>query len=432
MVTLTAEAHAIPTSLSDEVWNSLISSDWRRSPRLIRPASPQPLIELASLYRALADIAAVVAQGPARALVAIDGQARYEDSARHLPRASDRTWEGFRQRIRSEFPGREFQIYVTDGLQAYAPSVWRRSRDFLWPLLRRVGLPPGGIGIECFSGSYKTTESGIHRDSADNFSFVLEGTKRMMFWPAETFEITDGSGYRSHHKSGIKDVAAYRQTAITIDAEPGDIIYWPHDYWHVATSESLQWTTTVNLAMWWRTPASLIIRPAIEQLLDALPCPALETNDRPIPKPLAAGALPASIRSALTETRQALRSGAVHKAVRDSWQRMASSGGFIVPPRRMERQSLENADLVQGDPEHPILVAADGRARLNIVSNGYVFDVPASNSVHALVKRLNQGHVVQVGSLLNGLTRTKVGFGQAKARLLLEHLEAVHAINRAK
>jgi 50S ribosomal protein L16 3-hydroxylase len=429
-VRLTAKAHAVSMSLSDEVWSSLISSEWRRSPRLIRRACPRPLIELASLYRALAEIAADEAQGPSKALVAIDGQAQYENSAPHLPRASDRTWKGFRQRIRAELPNRQFQLYLTDGLQAYAPSVWRRSRDFLWPLLRRVGIPLGGIGIECFSGSYQTTESGIHRDSADNFSFVLEGTKRMMFWPADTFEITDGTGYRSHHKSGIKDAAAYRRTAITIDAEPGDVIYWPHHYWHVATSESLEWTTTINLAMWWETPAALIIRPAIDRVLDALSHQAPPAHEGQITECLDASALPASINAALAETRQALRSSVVDEAVRDSWRRVASSGGFIVPPKPKERQPLEDSDLVQGDPEHPILVASVGRARLNVVSNGYVFDVPASNSVHALLRRVNRGDVVQIGRLLNGLPRTKVGFGQAKARLLLEHLEAVHAINR--
>jgi hypothetical protein len=99
--------------------------------------------------------------------------------------------------------------------------------DFLDPLFRKTGVPAKEVGLELFLGSYSKTPFGPHLDTADVFCVPVVGPKTFRFWKKNVF----GKPYRTH---GPYDYSANLAGSFTITAHPGEIIYWPSEYWHTA------------------------------------------------------------------------------------------------------------------------------------------------------------------------------------------------------
>jgi hypothetical protein len=142
--------------------------------------------------------------------------------------------------------GGEPWMYACYGVQHYAPTLWVSALDFLRAYYQSYGLPTGHADIDIFFGGYDRTPHGIHRDPADNFSFVIAGQKRMLFWPPESFEAFDVA--RNGH-IGLHAWESYAESAIIVDAEPGDVIFWPKEYWHIAVAQSGE-ALTMNIALY--------------------------------------------------------------------------------------------------------------------------------------------------------------------------------------
>jgi 50S ribosomal protein L16 3-hydroxylase len=420
-------------SFPDDTWRAFLATDWRRTPRLFKRAADS-VTTTEDLFDTLCELAdderGQLARS--RALVSIQQRPQAPGDVTFLPCRDDGSWQGFRARIANQRPGQDYQLYVTDGLQRYCAAIWRRSRDFLAPLFECVGLPAGGVGIECFSGSYEVTQTGIHLDSADNFSFVIEGRKRMLFWPPDAFRARETNVYRSHQKSGISDYRAHQHSAIAIDAEAGDIIYWPQQYWHVAVSEAREWATTVNLAMWWTSPASLLLKKAVDRVLDSVDDISPESIDAPMRDVVAtARSLPRSMVATLDEYRDVIASSTMDEAVQAAWSSLVTSGGFLVAPRPGVRRALGDGDQLCVDPRHPVVTIPLDDQRMDVVASGHVVETPAAPALVRLIADLNRGELLSVGAALQAFAAGSDP-DRDQVRALLEHLESIQAVRRVE
>src|SRR5436853_158779 len=83
-------------------------------------------------------------------------------------------------------------LSVPNAFQALHEGIWRRSLGFLEGLYGEVGIPYGGALIDLITGSYTRSFLGFHKDDQDVFTFVIEGNKRLVAWPFETFRDVAG------------------------------------------------------------------------------------------------------------------------------------------------------------------------------------------------------------------------------------------------
>jgi 50S ribosomal protein L16 3-hydroxylase len=164
---------------------------------------------------------------------------------------SDRTFEGYLERIQKKLHGGEFGIVINQ-FQALDPHIFAGACDFLSTIFQKTGIPPGGASMEFFCGNYRLTPFGVHKDEQEVITFVLSGTKRFLLWPFDTLRKVIGAPKSARERAFLPrrkiDITAYRKEALVIEGNPGDLLYWPKEWWHVAESDGSV-TTTLSLGI---------------------------------------------------------------------------------------------------------------------------------------------------------------------------------------
>ena len=144
---------------------------------------------------------------------------------RHWLSGADVDCHGYCARIEKRLHGREY-VLVASGLQVNF-ELWTALSRFLRGLFAITGIPPYTVEADSFLGNYHSTVFGIHRDKVGVLMSVVEGYKRMRFWLPD--ELTPADATRRRHRYG-----SLLPRALTIEARPGDLVYWPANFWHVA------------------------------------------------------------------------------------------------------------------------------------------------------------------------------------------------------
>jgi len=111
-------------------------------------------------------------------------------------------------------------------------------------------VPPAGASFEVFAGAYRRGAFGVHKDDQDVITFVTEGRKRFRLWPYERFagraEVPAGSQLK---QVGLTLAAGEElDGSIVVEGEPGDVFFWPAEWWHVAESDG-EMCTSVGVGL---------------------------------------------------------------------------------------------------------------------------------------------------------------------------------------
>lgn len=326
-----------------------------------------------------------------------------------LPSDADASVDAFCERVHRADPA-DWYLYVTDGVQRYSPLVWHRVTEILRSIIERTGeIPPGGFMLDLFLGRYDRTPSGIHRDDADTLAFVMHGTKRLYFWPREQFQNHDRwvNPARTHYQTGIWDYEKHLDSAIKVEANPGDIIYWPRGYYHIGSSDD-HWSGMITLGMWWFASPERAVR----HMVQALTGGDSEAVHYPVKLDDLSGAittLPPALASASAAMRAKLERGWNHVQT-EAWARLISGYGFIVPPAKAAPVTAARYMV-----RHPIAVIEMGGRHVVYACGHNVGATPSATLAHAL-RTAARGQTIEAGAF------------EAEASELLAALGGVGAI----
>jgi hypothetical protein len=351
---------------------------WGREVRLFRRPFSKPLANDAEFWEVLKGWAREVRAG--RCLV----QTRWIEE-NLLPSDADVDLASFCRRVDSLGP-EDWCLYQADGAQAWSPLLWHRLTELVRPVIARVGgLPPGGMMLDLFLGRYDRTGTGIHRDEADVLAFVTRGPKRLYFWPRDRFEGRWATPDRSHFQTGIWSYEKHLDSALVVEAEAGDVIYWPRDYFHIGASPD-HWSGMLTLTMWWQASAQGAVRYVVNALCQA--------DGAAVVYPLELDALPAGARSLPPALRDAADSALSTLNARwgdrlaETWARAATAYGFVTPPGRLP---VARADGDRYRVRHPIALVEIG-GRRHVFACGHRLPA-ASEAGLALAERVEAAPV---------------------------------------
>lgn len=152
-----------------------------------------------------------------------------------MPLATDGDFLSYHKRV-SSILDCPYGLIVTDW-HRYSRDCWETICSCLLGLTDRVGVSSSRMDTQLFLGTYERTAFGVHVDDASGFHFPLIGAKRMRFWPSDYAEANPA--LRHSHSYG-----EFTDASRVIEAEPGDVIYWPSHYWHIGEGTgdfSLTW-----------------------------------------------------------------------------------------------------------------------------------------------------------------------------------------------
>jgi len=393
-------------------WDRFFAENWRRAPTVLRQPFDTPMPSPEAAFDAVVAASNDFRERSdyPRMRVNIDGGFLMVDMDERLPTAEDRHFEQYVDRLAPWRGARPFVMTLND-YQSWDGDFWSNAKSFLTPLFQRAGLPAGPMLANLWVGRYAFTPFGIHSDHAETFLYLVHGKKRMLVWPHEVF-----AGRRVYHTPGgdhlgTTDYQPYLDQAIVLEAEPGDLIYWPATYWHLAESNR-QATVSLNWAYLTaerpRTqPLEMALAPlraaAVERMEDALAIEAYPLGDG-VPELIDRSA------DALIET---ARVPQYRRSVHAQWLAHQTNFAMGRPPPLRRRVALDEGDRLRADPP-PILV--EQFEPWFLAGAGHTFDVNTDPKLREVIARLGAGATVgELEALLPDWSRLD-------ARLFLERL----------
>ncbi|NTX36067.1 hypothetical protein HUA78_16590 [Myxococcus sp. CA033] len=428
-------------------WKRFAREHWDQGPTVFPGMFPRHFPSPSEIFEALLNVGMRYRQGesmlPVRFYVESEATAEGPPEvlaavalSRYLPLPEDGDVDGYARRMERLLQGRRFGL-VLSSTESHHWSHWLQMRSFLSGFHGALGVPLGGADSALFLGNYRHTPFGVHKDDLHVFYFVIQGRRRMSFWPLEA--LSSRPEVAPHADPGLKDrphgvvprdAEDERQMmaqARVLEAGAGDFMYWPSSYWH-RSEPSKGLTIAASLGLGFRAP----------MFLDRAP-------EQPWPGSLRHGELPqdrdwklpASVRAALARQGRGPGLRATRDTLTEGWARFLSNGALDGPPpeaRGLVPLTLE--DTVVASPARPIVTVPLDEARLVVAANGYsrtLRSTPgARRRLHALVEALNSGRPQVVGALEESFFQRLPprAFPRAGVRTLLDEMARWRAVWR--
>jgi hypothetical protein len=300
-----------------------------------------------------------------------------------LPDAADGDFDGYARRIEQTIGDAPYTL-VVNGLQSFDVDLWRRSKAFLAPVHEALGgIPPGFASMVAIFGRYPGTPFGVHRDWASTFMFMLSGTKRAWLWERAGEDPTPPSP---------------GDPAWEVEAEPGDMVYWPSATWHILASDpepSLSLHVVLRFA---DDVVSEVLRAAGHRIAASssrtLHPAAPPRGDQVL---ALADQLP-SLEAARRSLAEALESRALEQDLLERWMARCSAGGFLaVPAPRRDVESFEADTVVLRAPDSTLMIGQSAPAELCCAANGHVLRVADTAAVRGALEDLAAGTPLPLG-----------------------------------
>lgn len=405
-------------------WESFVAEHWRRDTFSIQQDFTDPPLSPQALFRST--VAACHQRDTGIGLRLYLGTERQDPAASPelLPQLEDGSLEGYDLRMRQGLGHQDYSL-VINNIEILDFDLWAWSRGFLRHLFSLAGMNNLGIYYALYIGNYQTTFLGIHRDPESVFHLPVIGLKRMRTWLPSYVEqhpeLRSATRYEEH-----------LEASTLLEARPGGMIYWPAELWHVGEHAG-ELTASLALSLLTISPTDPLFTVYLRCLYQAQDEPP--SSGRKLYYPFdpenlqATGTHPPESLLRLGRSMVSLYS---EESLRRLWLRLATGYGFFNTPRPLENVSIGEDDVLQGDPEYPVIWSRgmDGDQDVSIISvNGKLLQLPGGLMIAALLSRLNSGEPVTVRELhrLAG-----VAPGDPEAALVNDFLARVAAFRGAR
>ncbi|RVU22888.1 hypothetical protein EOT10_20660 [Streptomyces antnestii] len=387
-------------------WQVFADRYWDRRPVLFKAVAPAPF----DAHEVFETAVAAAHRGgpfavPSYAEFAVGGEPQAEP-ADFLPQPRDGSFAGYHQRLVRQLSGEPYSLSLR-AFHAFHHPLWARERDFYAALWARVGQPTPSAFTTLVHGTYEQplTEA-LPGQRLATFLFTLSGRQRMRFG------------------------AAGQDTSFTVEAGPGDLLYWPSHHSPVAEPYAGWASTGVRVSVvreGRRADAELydLLHDVTPETLlapdpdPAGPCPPGEESllvpdaeTRAVP----GEALPPPLARALAHFRTAGAHGPLAERVARQSLRQWTAGGFRPVPPPAPRGRFGDDDVVRAT-ERVLWTEAAGRRLFSACGHVAATELPAAD-LAAVLRFLNSGRPLAVRELA------------PPARGLLADLMAFRALER--
>jgi hypothetical protein len=272
--------------------------------------------------------------------------------------------------------------------------------------------------------NHKVSFFRLHKDAQDVFTFVIDGWRRFLLWPFATFAGTAGLGLEESwapHLLYEVDYEAYRSQAVVLEAMPGDLLYWPAEWWHVGESNGER---AISLAVG-------IIHEAnpLRQLVNAADRVERRWRRRLASLPWGTDGAEPTVAAYIEWIESLLAGGELWEETRRSVLSWTTRCGLKrIPPPIQRSEPLDDAQWLA--VTSPSAIAFEGgEDSLFCAIAGHEMVLRPGAPVRALLTLLAHGGVHQVGSLIDAtLAECQTASDREQIRDLLKLIEANHGI----
>lgn len=425
--------------VSSDFWENFVQEYWEKQPVVLQQPFQHQFVTANRIFQALVAASDDYRAGNRNVMQRfyVAGTRQEVELDKYLPQGNDRSSSGYGNRMTKQLNDQEFGL-VAHSVQVYDALLWMQIRDFLSGLYKLIGLPASRTDADVFLGNYQVTPFGLHKDTAGTFTFVLEGQKRMVVWPYEVFKDKANRPDGLRHEVSLSglDYEHFRDQAIVLEGNVGDVIYWPSTYWHVGESDGrLHFSLNVSLYFPWQPLSfiSVIIKKMLEERLG----PSAWADTYPFDPqaiPVSTQSLPSEIAATLNALREVANDPELQRTVYISWLNRTTACGFTNVPAPLEWKALDDYDVLQVDSRCPIICTLCTNDEMICSVNGHSFAIPSHPKLHKLIQRLNMGvsltvkNIIDESSVEPSAESEEFDLSSQGLKSLLEHLIRLRAI----
>ena len=415
--------------LSERFWEQFVQRYWHKRPIVLRDTFGEEFVSQQQIFDALVHAAKRYRYETTRVQKQsergtdlrfhIDRGLLVADVEDYLPEEGDESVIGYLERIEAKVEGRPFELFASK-LQAYDFDLWMGMRHFVRSLFRLVGIPLGCVNVGVFMGNHKKTSFGVHKDNADTFLFIVEGDKELLLWP-------DSMRERIPAESTKYD--EFRDEAIVLEAEPGDVIYFPHTYWHVGESSSaysislplgISPETPIDEQLMQQTRTVLKYESDSRDFSDGIECKF--SADHSFDK-----GVPSRFEPVLRSLRKISEGKSLEDCLILSCINQITASGFCDVPEPLPMTILEEESRICVRAGCEIVVTELPKSGLTCSVNGHAFSVGSLGCVKELIRDLNVGATFATGDLLDKYGRDSREM-RMQIRMFLNKLWSLRAL----
>ncbi|MDW3191847.1 MAG: cupin-like domain-containing protein [Cytophagales bacterium] len=225
-------------------WDRFMEEFWDKSPVIIKGFSKQPVLTQEDLLKLVQLQGNRILDGKTAELTLYDKH-RVSLSGTHasrryltgiepyLPDGQEKHLSDYLFGLTEHERFNEFCLY-SNAPHTYE-HIWKAMRPVFKLIFEGTKISPAGMNTDLFIGNYQRTNFGAHRDQLSNFMFMLFGTRRMLLWSDHVWKNVLGNP--DNNKLIVHDYEAFRSEALVAELSPGDVLYWPMEYWHVGEND---------------------------------------------------------------------------------------------------------------------------------------------------------------------------------------------------
>jgi len=402
---------------------------WRDRPGMLQSPFSGPVIPEDEAFRILqVRCSAGLASKATSPLRAFHEGRRIENTAPYLPAPRDSGFESYFARIERKVGSHSVGLCLSEP-QTLSGALFRRLLKSLHTLSEGVKDSAHFVSTDLFILNRETSLFGIHKDSQDVFTFVIQGRRRYSLWPFHALAgiagLSDEHRLSSHSLRELPP-AAITPPVATFDVSAGDLMYWPADWWHKGEATD---NYAISLGIGIRRdahPLRFLIR-AADQLLERGEMKELD---------LQYGTDWTRIQQQYNAyVRRMLNSGELINAVRAELMRSISAAGIMrLPPPEKSAEFGDNVRLRQVSTGSIAWAAWPDSEQLTCYVAGSELRLKPSADVLYILKVLALGEEEKAERLIQRAASACTGKTQAEAtesaRSLLKQLEQLHGIER--
>jgi 50S ribosomal protein L16 3-hydroxylase len=415
-----------PMQLRSDQWDHFISDYWGKKPACFPGVFPGALLTEAELLAALRLCGERMRAVPSGALpgsdkreisyFAGDSPDVEMEKVDPFPTTGESRLLDYYQRVRA-LVGNDY-ILVGMDMQTYSWVLWERILGFLRPLMTRNGQPIHVTKCDSFIGKYSYTPVGVHYDSADVFTFVIHGRKKLHLWTPEYVKDHPDLPGASRER-----YSPHLKHAITIEAGENDLLYWPNTYWHTAENDDFSATVTVMLEQYDYLQPKLPSVPGwvIDRLADRVRSSSHQTSETSTETTSLA-----AIRGALDRFIAAQRGPEFEDYLWKRWLERTSKLSFNEDPPESPPTKINGDDRFTANECVALEWVRLNSGKLCCAANGRSFELDYNDGVVALLERLASGEPWTLSDLARDFGRP--GFDDAQIRQLVQECARLRVI----
>jgi hypothetical protein len=368
-------------------WDDFNREIWERRPAHLG-AEITPLLDRREIFALAVEVGASLAAGNEHLKIRWCDDGRNERvlvpnprDAALLPRREDRDLAGYVQR-HADLPMFFFQL---PHLHLCYPALWPRLVELTRGFYGRTGVPGQTAWTDTYFGRYTATPFGVHLDGASNFTFGIDGEKTLFLW--------EPSFYDAHMKGcSPHDYEPFAAQATKLTVGPGEVIYWPGRFFHIAVPDG-RFSVTANFAFYPAGRQKTWLERALSDLAADIDGSQPPIMDASVPAPLAA--------SARALVAQAAGGGLERRLLRRIVEHTTRLG---LPDPRPLRAAVryEPGDRVVQTRETDLTRVSDGAGAVFVAAHGHSLIVPEDDPLLATLRALCAGQIATVTAETRG------------------------------